>query len=46
MNFEKFETERVEDCVDFVLRLIEKSAERNGVTVEEMKKGVRVIATG
>ncbi len=46
MNFERFETDRVDDCIAFVLKLIEDSARINGVTVEAMKKGVQIIATG
>jgi len=46
LNFEVFETDNLQDCVDFIQDLIERSAHVNRVTVEEMKKGVQIIGTG
>jgi type II pantothenate kinase len=46
MNFERFETDSVDECVRFVQDLVERSAEVNGVSVEEMKKGVKIVLTG
>jgi type II pantothenate kinase len=46
LNFERFETDNIEDCIDFIRDLIERSAQVNGVPLEEMKKGVNIIATG
>ncbi|GBE77534.1 fumble [Sparassis latifolia] len=46
LNFEKFETEHIEECVAFVRALIERSAKLNGVSVAEMRGGVKIVATG
>jgi type II pantothenate kinase len=46
LNFERFETENIDACVRFVQDLIERSAMVNGVSVEDMKKGVKILATG
>ncbi|RPD57117.1 pantothenate kinase [Lentinus tigrinus ALCF2SS1-6] len=46
LNFERFETEHIEDCLAFIRALIEQSAEVNGVPLEEMRRGVKIIATG
>ncbi|KAI0714928.1 pantothenate kinase [Earliella scabrosa] len=46
LNFERFETEHVEDCLAFIRTLIERSAAVNGVPLEEMRRGVKIIATG
>ncbi|TFK87590.1 pantothenate kinase [Polyporus arcularius HHB13444] len=46
LNFERFETEHIEDCLAFIRALIERSAEVNGVPLEEMRRGVKIIATG
>ncbi|KAI9057759.1 fumble [Trametes sanguinea] len=46
LNFERFETEHIDECLAFIRTLIEKSAEINGVPLEEMRRGVKVIATG
>lgn len=46
LNFERFETERVSDLVDFLRDLITRSAKANGVSIEEMRRGVNVVATG
>ena len=46
LNFERFETDNIDDCVRFIQRLIERSANVNGVSVEEMRKGVKILATG
>ena len=46
LNFERFETEHIDECVEFLQALIERSAELNGVPIEEMRKGVKIMATG
>jgi len=46
LNFERFETDDIYACVEFIQRLIERSAEMNGVSIEEMRKGVQIMATG
>ena len=46
LNFERFETEHIDDCVAFIHALIERSARVNGVSVEEMRASVKIMATG
>jgi type II pantothenate kinase len=46
LNFERFETDAIDDCVKFIQELIERSAAINGVSIEEMKQGVKIMATG
>ena len=46
LNFERFETEHIDDCLSFIRALIERSAAVNGVPLEEMRRGVKIIATG
>ena len=46
LNFERFETEHIEECVAFIRALIERSAAVNGVALEDMRRGVQVVATG
>ena len=46
LNFVRFETERIDDCVEFIQSLIEHSATLNGVSIDEMRKGVKIMATG
>ena len=46
LNFERFETDDINACVDFIQELIKRSAEINGVSIEEMRKGVKILATG
>jgi type II pantothenate kinase len=46
LNFERFETDNIEECVEFIRSLIERSAEANEVSIEEMRKGVKIMATG
>lgn len=46
LNFERFETERIDDCAEFLQALIEQSARLNGVPIEEMRKSVKIMATG
>lgn len=46
LNFERFETEHIDDCVEFLQSLIERSAQLNGVSIEEMRKSVKIMATG
>lgn len=46
LNFERFETDNIDHCVEFIQSLIERSARVNGVTVKELRKGVKIVATG
>ncbi|KAG8862963.1 hypothetical protein FRB96_000383 [Tulasnella sp. 330] len=46
LNFERFETEKIHECVDFIKDLLKRSAQVNDVSLEEMKEGVKIIATG
>ena len=46
LNFERFQTSHIDDCVEFIQHLIERSAEINGVSIEEMRKSVKIMATG
>lgn len=46
LNFERFETDAIDDCVQFIKELIERSAAINDVPIEEMKQGVKIMATG
>jgi len=46
LNFERFETSNIEDCVTFIRELISRSASVNGVSEDEMKKSVKIMATG
>lgn len=46
LNFERYETEHIEDCLEFIRTLIERSAEVNDVPLEDMRRGVKIIATG
>nr|VWO98485.1 Calcium dependent mitochondrial carrier protein [Ganoderma boninense] len=46
LNFERFETEHIDECVAFIRALIERSAAVNGVALEDMRRGVQIVATG
>lgn len=46
LNFIKFETSDIESCISFLQELIESSAKANRVTIEEMRRGVKLMATG
>ncbi|TDL28144.1 fumble [Rickenella mellea] len=46
LNFERFETDNIDECVEFIQALIERSAGVNGVSIEQMKSGVTIMATG
>lgn len=46
LNFERFETDNINVCVEFIQELIERSAQVNGVSIEEMRKGVKIMTTG
>lgn len=46
LNFERFETERIDECVAFLRALIERSAAVNGVALADMRRGVQIVATG
>lgn len=46
LNFTKFESGNMDMCMAFLRELIERSALANDVTMEEMQKSVRIMATG
>jgi type II pantothenate kinase len=46
LRFERFETDNIEDCVEFIQSLIERSAKVNHVSIEEMRRSVHIMATG
>ncbi|KZT57812.1 fumble [Calocera cornea HHB12733] len=46
LNFERFQTEDIEECVDFIQDLIAQSAAANGVSIAEMRRSVEIMATG
>jgi type II pantothenate kinase len=46
LNFERFETESIEDCIEFICQLIESSAKINRVSLQEMRRSIKIIATG
>ncbi|KAF9486509.1 fumble [Pholiota conissans] len=46
LNFERFETDDIDACVSFIQALIERSAQVNGVPLAEMRRGVKIMATG
>lgn len=46
LNFQKFETESIDDCIAFLQSLINQSAGINRVSVEDMRKSVQIMMTG
>lgn len=46
LNFERFETECIDDCIDFICQLIDRSARINRVSIAEMRRSVKIMATG
>lgn len=46
INFTRFETSQIHQCIDFINSLIKQSAQANRVSVDQMKRGVKIIATG
>ncbi|EGN93171.1 hypothetical protein SERLA73DRAFT_172320 [Serpula lacrymans var. lacrymans S7.3] len=46
LNFERFETDDIDACVSFIEALIARSARANNVSIEEMRRGVKIMATG
>lgn len=46
LNFVKYETDRLDDCIEYIATLISSSSASNGVSLEQMKKSVKIIATG
>lgn len=46
LNFERFETESIDDCIEFICQLIERSAKINRVPLQEMRRSVKIMATG
>ncbi|KAF7307708.1 Pantothenate kinase [Mycena kentingensis (nom. inval.)] len=46
LNFERFETDAIDECVAFIQDLIARSAEVNGVSIDDMRRSVKIMATG
>lgn len=46
INFERFETSNISALIAFISELITRSAVANGVSIEEMRRGVKISATG
>ncbi|SPC62132.1 related to pantothenate kinase [Ustilago sp. UG-2017b] len=46
LNFIKFETNDIDNCIRFLRELIQRSATVNGVSIQDMRKGVKLMATG
>ncbi|CAE6426045.1 unnamed protein product [Rhizoctonia solani] len=46
LNFERFETESIDDCTNFICQLIDRSARINRVSIDEMRRSVKIMATG
>ncbi|KIJ66405.1 hypothetical protein HYDPIDRAFT_174508 [Hydnomerulius pinastri MD-312] len=46
INFERFETANISALIVFLSELISRSADANGVSIEEMRRGVKIMATG
>ncbi|WFD43908.1 pantothenate kinase [Malassezia psittaci] len=46
LNFVKFETSDIQSCVKFLQELISKSAQSNHVSLQDMRRSVKVTATG
>lgn len=46
LNFAKFETANLSSCIAFLSHLIESSATSNRVSLDVMKKSVKIMATG
>ena len=46
LNFVKFETDHIDECIEFLAELIDRSAKAAGVSKEEMQRGVKLMATG
>ncbi|PKI84073.1 pantothenate kinase [Malassezia vespertilionis] len=46
LNFSKFETGNIQSCIDFLKDLIERSAKANQVDIVEMRRHVKLMATG
>lgn len=46
LNFERYETSDIESCVAFIQTLVERSAHVNGVSLDEMRRTVQIMATG
>lgn len=46
VNFARFETERIDELIEFLNELITESAKANRVSLERMKSMVKVMATG
>jgi type II pantothenate kinase len=46
INFERFQTTNISGLVTFISELISRSAVANGVSIEAMRRGVKIMATG
>lgn len=46
INFERFQTSNISALITFISELISRSAVANGVSIAEMRRGVKIMATG
>ncbi|TIA94138.1 hypothetical protein E3P81_00355 [Wallemia ichthyophaga] len=46
LNFVKFETEHIEECIDFLRNLIDQSANVNDVSLDQMRASIKIVMTG
>ncbi|KIY46306.1 pantothenate kinase [Fistulina hepatica ATCC 64428] len=46
LNFTRFESSNIVECIEFIQKLIAHSAELNHVPISEMRKSVKIMATG
>jgi type II pantothenate kinase len=46
LNFVKFETDQIDECIEFISNLISTSSISHGISIEQMKKSVAIMATG
>lgn len=46
LNFIKFETDHIDDCLSFIETLIQSSSASHNVSVDDMKRSVKIMATG
>lgn len=46
LNFIRFETDHIDECIHFISHLIEISSKSHGVSIESMKDSVTIMATG
>lgn len=46
LNFRRFETDNIFDCISFIKKLITESANVNCVSLEDMRSSVQIMMTG